>query len=91
MRFPRNAQVGKIDRYEAQFDPDWLGTESIASCTVTASSAVITVGAITISGASVFFMFTANSLGTVEIEFVATTSPGGRTICRHGTIVTEEC
>jgi hypothetical protein len=90
MRFPRNAKVGKIDRYEAQIDADWLGTETIASCPVTASNANVTIGAVTISGNSVFFMVTGVAAGSVELTFSITTS-GGRTDCKHGTIVTEEC
>lgn len=90
MRFPRNAKVGKVDRYEVQIDADWLGSETIASCPVTASNANVTIGTVTIVDNSVFFMVTGVAVGSVELTFSITTS-GSRTDCKHGRIYTEDC
>ena len=90
MRFERNAKVGKVDRYEAKIDANWLGTETITSCPVTASNANVTIGTVTISGNSVFFMVTGVAAGSVELSFDVVTS-GGRTDCKHGTLGVELC
>jgi hypothetical protein len=90
MRFDRNAKVGKVDRYEAKIDANWLGTETITSCPVTASTANVVVGAVTISANSVFFMVTGVAVGAVELTFDVATS-GGRTDCKHASLGVELC
>jgi hypothetical protein len=90
MRFDRNAKVGKIDRYEVKIDANWLGAETVSSCPVTASNANVTIGTVTISGNSVFFMVTGVAAGSVELRFDVVTS-GGRTDCKHATLGVELC
>jgi hypothetical protein len=90
MRFPRNLKVGKVDRYEVKIDSDWLGGESITSCPVVASNSNVTIGAVSIAGSSVYFMVTGVTAGSCELSFDLATS-GGRTDCKHATIVTEAC
>jgi hypothetical protein len=90
MRFERNAKVGKVDRYEAKIDANWLGTETITSCPVTASNTNVTIGTVTIVGSDIFFMVTGVAVGTVELTFDVVTS-GGRTDCKHATLGVELC
>lgn len=90
MRFPRNLKVGKVDRYEVKIDSEWLGGESITSCPVVALNANVTIGAVSISGGSIYFMVTGAAAGSCELSLDLATS-GGRTDCKHVTIVTEAC
>jgi hypothetical protein len=85
LRFQRPAKVGKVDVYEFETDAAWLGVETIASAVVASDSAVVTIGATTISANSVFFMVTAVSEGDANISLNYATS-GGRTNCLHAAI-----
>jgi hypothetical protein len=91
MRYPRNVQVGKLDVYEARFSSKWLGTDIIAACQVTASSALVTIGDVSISGNSVLFEITGVTAGEVELSFELTATPSGRGLCRHASVMVEDC
>lgn len=79
-RYEKNLSVGNTDTYTYTVNANWLGSETIASHSVTADSS-LTVNSSSVDGNVIGASLTATAEAGNQVHFEWTTS-GGRSDCK---------